>query len=100
VAATTPASRGRASSGPTIWSSISALHFRAPLLEAFDVVLRTLLERAGLQLDRLESSGNRSVVAANLYHWPAYRRWHSLRNEPDLPLQLWVVARKPGQTAG
>ena len=32
----------------------------------------------------------------NLDHWPAYRRWHSLRNEPDLPVQVWAFARNPG----
>lgn len=57
--------------------------------------LRTLLEQAGLEVDNLGSWGNRSVVNGNLYHWPAYRRWHSLRNEPDLPVQVWAFARNP-----
>jgi SAM-dependent methyltransferase len=56
--------------------------------------LRTLLERAGLEVDGVGSWGNRSVIAGNLYHWPAYRRWHSLRNEPDLPVQVWAFARR------
>ncbi|MGI8557190.1 MAG: class I SAM-dependent methyltransferase [Solirubrobacteraceae bacterium] len=57
--------------------------------------LRTLLERAGLEVDEVGSWGNRSCVAGNLDHWPAYRRWHSLRNEADIPVQVWAFARKP-----
>jgi SAM-dependent methyltransferase len=58
--------------------------------------LRTLLERAGLEVDAVGSWGNRSCVAGNFDRWPAYRRWHSLRNEPDLPVQVWAFARNPG----
>lgn len=58
--------------------------------------LRTLLERAGLQVDTVGSWGNRSVILGNFDCWPAYRRWHSLRNEPDLPIQVWAFARNPG----
>ncbi len=58
--------------------------------------LRTLLESAGLTVDSIGSWGNRSCVAGNLDLWPAYRRWHSLSNEPDLPLQVWAFARNPG----
>ncbi len=57
--------------------------------------LRTLLERSGLVVDAVGSWGNRSCVAGNLDRWPAYRRWHSLRNEPDLPVQVWAFARNP-----
>lgn len=57
--------------------------------------LRTLLERAGLDVDEVGAWGNRSVIAGNLDHWPAYRRWHSLRNEPDIPVQVWAFARNP-----
>jgi SAM-dependent methyltransferase len=55
--------------------------------------LRTLLERGGLTVDRVGAWGNRSCVAANFDRWPAYRRWHSLRNEPDLAVQVWAFAR-------
>ncbi len=58
--------------------------------------LRTLLERAGLTVDSVGSWGNRRVIAANLDRWPAYRRWHSLRDEPKLPVQVWAFARNPG----
>jgi hypothetical protein len=55
--------------------------------------LRTLLESAGLTVDKVEGWGNRSCIIGNLDRWPAYRRWMSLRNEPDLPVQVWAFAR-------
>jgi SAM-dependent methyltransferase len=58
--------------------------------------LRTLLEGAGLQSVVVGSWGNRRCVAGNFDRWPAYRRWHSLGNEPDLPMQVWAFARSPG----
>ena len=57
--------------------------------------LRTLLERAGLEVDEVGSWGNRACVTGNLDHWPAYRRWLSLRNEPDIPVQVWAFAHNP-----
>jgi SAM-dependent methyltransferase len=57
--------------------------------------LRTLLERAGLEVDAIGSWGNRRCVAGNLDHWPAHRRWLSLRNEADLPMQVWAFATNP-----
>jgi SAM-dependent methyltransferase len=56
--------------------------------------LRTLLEQAGLVVTRVDSWGNRRVVMGNLDHWPAYRRWHSLRNESDMPVQVWAFAQR------
>lgn len=58
--------------------------------------LRTLLERAGLEVEAVGSWGNRACVMGNLSRWSAYRRWHSLRNEPDLPVQVWAFATNPG----
>jgi SAM-dependent methyltransferase len=58
--------------------------------------LRTLLERAGLEVDTVEAWGNRGCIDGNLDRWPAYRRWQSLRNEPKLPVQVWAFARNPG----
>jgi SAM-dependent methyltransferase len=55
--------------------------------------LRALLEHAGLTVDVVGSWGNRRCIAANFDRWPAYRRWQSLRNEPDLPVQVWAFAR-------
>jgi SAM-dependent methyltransferase len=57
--------------------------------------LATLLERAGLSVESVHSWGNRRCVVGNLDLWPAYRPWHSLRDEPDLPLQVWAFARNP-----
>jgi SAM-dependent methyltransferase len=57
--------------------------------------LRVLLEGAGLIVDEVGSWGNRAVVRGNFDRWPAYRRWHSLRNEPDLPVQVWAFATNP-----
>jgi SAM-dependent methyltransferase len=57
--------------------------------------LRTLLERAGLEVEKVDSWGNRQCVVGNFTDWSAYRRWHSMRNEPDFPLQVWAFARRP-----
>jgi SAM-dependent methyltransferase len=63
--------------------------------------LRRLLEQGGLTVDAVDAWGNRSCVNGNLDRWPAYRRWQSLRNEPDLPVQVWAFAhREQAQTAG
>ena len=63
--------------------------------------LRTLLERGGLEVERVGSWGNRECVVGNFTDWSAHRRWHSLRDEPDFPVQVWAFARAPGvsQTA-
>jgi SAM-dependent methyltransferase len=58
--------------------------------------LRRLLEQAGLQVDHIHSWGNRSCVVGNFDRWPAHRRWLSLDNEQDLPVQVWAFARNPG----
>jgi SAM-dependent methyltransferase len=57
--------------------------------------LRLLLERAGLEVDEVGTWGNRQCVIGNFNRWSAYRRWHSLRNEPDFPVQVWAFARRP-----
>jgi SAM-dependent methyltransferase len=58
--------------------------------------LRTLLERAGLEVETVGSWGNRQCVVGNFNRWSARRPWHSLRNEPDFPVQVWAFARNPG----
>jgi hypothetical protein len=57
--------------------------------------LRTLLERGGLEVDEVGSWGNRDCVVGNFDNWAAFRPWHSLRNEPDLPVQVWAFAHRP-----
>jgi SAM-dependent methyltransferase len=57
--------------------------------------MRTLLESAGLEVSLVGSWGNRRCIAANFDRWPAYRRWHALDDEPDLPVQVWAFARNP-----
>jgi SAM-dependent methyltransferase len=55
--------------------------------------MRALLERVGLEVDTIGSWGNRECVVGNFNRWSGYRRWHSLRNEPDFPIQVWAFAR-------
>lgn len=58
--------------------------------------LRTLLERCGFEVEQLGSWGNRECVIGNLGRWSRYRAsLHSLRNEPDFPVQVWAFARNP-----
>jgi SAM-dependent methyltransferase len=57
--------------------------------------MRRLLESAGLEVSAVGSWGNRRCVAANFDHWPAHRRWLPLRNEPNLPVQVWGFAANP-----
>ena len=49
----------------------------------------------GSRSSGVESWGNRQCVVGNLGRWSAHRRWHSLRNEPDFPVQVWAFARRP-----
>ena len=48
-------------------------------------------------MEAVDSWGNRQCVVGNFDRWPAYRRWHSLRNEPDFPVQVWAFAAAPGK---
>jgi SAM-dependent methyltransferase len=57
--------------------------------------LRLLIERAGLEVDTIGAWGNRQCVIGNFNRWSGRRRWHSLRNEPHFPLQVWAFARRP-----
>jgi SAM-dependent methyltransferase len=57
--------------------------------------LQTLLEHAGMTVEQVGSWGNRRCVVGNFDRWPAYRRWLPLRDEPDLPVQVWAFARNP-----
>jgi SAM-dependent methyltransferase len=57
--------------------------------------LRTLLESAGLTVGTVDTWGNRRCVTGNLRRWSSYRPWHSLRNDPELAVQVWAFARNP-----
>ena len=57
--------------------------------------LRTLLERGGVEVESVGSWGNRQCVVGDLSRWSAYRPWHSLHDEPDLPVQVRAFARRP-----
>jgi SAM-dependent methyltransferase len=59
--------------------------------------LRLLLERVGLEVEEVGGWGNRQCIAGNIRTWSAYRPWHSLHNEADLPVQVWAFARNPGE---
>ncbi|MGH2961510.1 MAG: class I SAM-dependent methyltransferase [Solirubrobacterales bacterium] len=61
--------------------------------------LGTLLEGAGFELEALGSWGNRQCVVGNFNRWSARRRWHSLRNEPEFPVQVWAFARRASGSA-
>lgn len=58
--------------------------------------LRLLLERAGLEVDTVGSWGNRECVIGNFNRWSRRRRWHSMRDESDFPVQVWAFARRAG----
>jgi SAM-dependent methyltransferase len=57
--------------------------------------LQTLLERAGLVVEKVDTWGNRVCVAGNLTRWSKYQRWLPLRNEPGVAVQIWAFASKP-----
>ena len=57
--------------------------------------LRTLLQSAGLEVDKVDTWGSRRGVIGNLRRWSAPRPWHPLRNDPDLAVQVWAFARNP-----
>jgi SAM-dependent methyltransferase len=56
--------------------------------------LRQLLHECGFERVETASWGNRRCVRANFRQWATYKPWHSLRNEPHLPVVVWAFARK------
>lgn len=61
--------------------------------------LRYLLHEGGFPLEHIQTGswGNKDCIAANFYDWPYYDpEKHSLENEPDLPMMVWALAKKPG----
>jgi SAM-dependent methyltransferase len=60
--------------------------------------LKHFLEECGFppQFTETRSWGNRQCVISNLKQWTAYvPGLHSLRNEPDFPIVVWALARRP-----
>ncbi len=58
--------------------------------------LEALLQEAGFRQVAVSSWGNRECVVGNFDRWAAFRSWQPLRNEPDLPVQVWAFAQNPG----
>lgn len=59
--------------------------------------IRLLLAQAGFPPGGITSGswGNRECLIANLDEWAPYDpRRHSLRNDPELPVVVWALARK------
>lgn len=60
--------------------------------------LRYLLHEGGFPLEDIKTGswGNRDCVRENLHDWPFYDPDnHSLENEPDFPISVWALAKKP-----
>lgn len=57
--------------------------------------LQLMVEKVGLEVVESGQWGNRMGVMANLTHWSARRRWHPMRNEPEVPVQIWCIGRRP-----
>ena len=59
--------------------------------------MKHLLAEAGFELGKIRTGswGNRACVKGNFERWAGYRAGlHSLRNEPDYPIVVWVLAEK------
>jgi SAM-dependent methyltransferase len=59
--------------------------------------LKHFLAECGFPIEHIRTSswGNRACVKANLNRW-ARRGWFgSLKNEPDYPVVVWALAKKP-----
>ena len=60
--------------------------------------LKHFLAECGFPLENIVTAswGNRACVRANFGpRWVIYQKWlHSLRNEPDVPVVVWALARK------
>lgn len=59
--------------------------------------MKHFLAECGFDLSRIltGSWGNRDCMIANLSKWAKYRpMFHSLRNEPNIPMVVWALAQK------
>lgn len=54
--------------------------------------LEHLLETSGFTEVEVHSWGNRECVVGNLSRWSRYKPWMPLRNDPELPVQVWAYA--------
>ncbi len=63
--------------------------------------LSYLLQECGFQAPDIKTSswGNRKCLEANLSKWRKYGFYRSLANEPDFPVVVWAIARKPAETS-
>jgi SAM-dependent methyltransferase len=61
--------------------------------------LTVLLEQAALDVVEVKSWGNRQCVRANFLVWAKRPRWASTANEPQFPVNVWAIARKPVATS-
>jgi SAM-dependent methyltransferase len=62
-----------------------------------EIGMRQLLKRTGFLNENIRTGswGNRACIIANLDKWVTYKPlWHSLRNDPRFPLQVWAFAQK------
>jgi SAM-dependent methyltransferase len=63
--------------------------------------LSYLLQECGFLAPDIKTGswGNRKCLNANLSKWRKYGFYRSLANEPDLPVTVWAIARKPAETS-
>jgi hypothetical protein len=59
-----------------------------------EVGLSILMKRAGLQIVRTGSWGNAQSVRANMFVWATRRPWHSMRNDPRFPVDVWAIGQR------
>jgi SAM-dependent methyltransferase len=59
-----------------------------------EVGLKHFLAECGFPIEKIKTGswGNRVCVRSNFMDWTPYRRFHSLRNEPNFPVSVWALA--------
>jgi hypothetical protein len=62
-----------------------------------EVGLSILMKKAGLHIVKTGSWGNAQSVRANMYVWATRRPWHSKRNDPRFPINVWAIGRRVEQ---
>ena len=62
--------------------------------------LSHLLQECGFPADEIktDSWGNRACVRGNLNSWRKGGFFRSLVNEPDFPVMVWAIARRPSES--